>query len=368
VVDASGRRYLLKLDRRDWPNLSVGAEQVVSRLFWAAGYNVPASWALELRDDQLTGDPRLVAPLRAAAARTPSGLIRALAVTWIPGEILGGFDFKGTRRGDRNDRIPHQHRRSLRASYLLYAWTNYTDVSPANTVDSWVREGGRRFVRHYLVDFGSSLGSWTVEPKPVRVGHRDLLMTLVGRPPDRAWARAVERHPAIGALEGREWRVESFKPLHWNAAHAARTPADEYWGAKVVTSFTDAQIAAAVGAGGYRTRDAIRLMRVLAERRDVIGRRYLATATAVEDAVVDRGAVCFRDLAIERGYLSEVVYEVRWRDRGGRVLATGRALASGAKSCVAACLKGYRILELASGARPARIHLQDGRVVGLEHL
>jgi hypothetical protein len=82
--------------------------------------------------------------------------------------VLGAFDMFGQRGDDPNDRIPHQDRRSLRASFVLIAWLNIEDASAINTLDSYVEEGGRRFVRHYFIDFGDSLGSASVRLRTSR--------------------------------------------------------------------------------------------------------------------------------------------------------------------------------------------------------
>jgi hypothetical protein len=367
VVDARGHKFLLKVDPKPWTRLMVGAELVSSRLFWAAGYNVPPAWAVELGPNDLAGKASEVRRLREAGAVTREGRLSAVATAWIDGEIVGGFDFKGRRPDDPNDRIPHQDRRSLRGSWVVYAWTNYQDASTANTVDSWIEEGGRRFVRHYIVDFGSTLGAWTISPKPPRLGHKSMLVALTGTDPQRRWARALKRYPAVGWLEADGWRPASFKTLLRNPAHQARQPADEYWGAKVVTSFTDEQIAAAVASADYSATEAAELVRAMGVRRDLIGRAYLAPATAIEDPSRRGPFLCFRDLAIERGYAEGVVYRLRWRDERGRLLSSARAPAAGPTSCLPAETTGYRILEVQSGTRPARIHLKDGRIVGLEH-
>ena len=105
--------------------------------------------------------------------------------------------------------------------------------------------------------------------------------------------------------------------------------------------------------------------------------------TAVEQpAVVADGGdvrVCFDDLAVARGYVDaeKVRYRIRISDERGRAISDVRAVAQGARSCVAApaVIRGYRVVainaELAAGggwrqAKTSRIHVSGGRVVGLE--
>ena len=76
----------------------------------------------------------------------------------LPGRILGGFKYYGTRPDDPNDVIPHEHRRELRALKVFGAWTNLVDMKALNTMDTLITENGRARVRHYLLDVGSTFG------------------------------------------------------------------------------------------------------------------------------------------------------------------------------------------------------------------
>ena len=76
----------------------------------------------------------------------------------LPGKVLGGFKYQGTRPDDPNDVVPHEHRRELRALRVFGAWTNLTDMKAGNTVDTIVPEGGRGVIRHSLQDVGSTFG------------------------------------------------------------------------------------------------------------------------------------------------------------------------------------------------------------------
>ena len=76
----------------------------------------------------------------------------------LPGKVLGGFRYHGTRPDDPNDIVPHEHRRELRALRVFGAWTNLTDMKAGNTLDTLVTENGRGVVRHYLQDVGSTFG------------------------------------------------------------------------------------------------------------------------------------------------------------------------------------------------------------------
>ena len=103
---------------------------------------------------------------------------RAVASKVIEGRPIGPFNYHGTRPDDPNDVIPHEHRRELRGLRVFSAWLNHDDSRAVNTQDSVVAEGGRRYIRHYLIDFGSTLGSGSVVAQKPRAGWN-----IYGAPP-----------------------------------------------------------------------------------------------------------------------------------------------------------------------------------------
>ena len=92
------------------------------------------------------------------ADRRPDGSYRAAAGRMLPGRVLGGFKYYGTRPDDPNDLVPHEHRRELRALRVFGAWTNLVDMKAGNTLDTVITEGTRGVVKHYLQDVGSTFG------------------------------------------------------------------------------------------------------------------------------------------------------------------------------------------------------------------
>jgi len=321
-------------------------------------------------------------------------------VPWIPGTILGGFDMLGVRPGDANDRIPHQHRRSLRASWVLFAWLSVLDPSSINTIDSYREEGGRHIVRHYFFDFGCAFGSATSYPQGVQqdgeysveVGRTLASLLTLGayrRPfQDRReeWTRLSAEHPALGYFPAETFDPDAFRTNQRIPSHMRMTERDAYWGAKLVTAFSDEQIAAVVATARLPEADGAYIDHALRVRRDIIGRRYLRAVAAVENASVspDGTRICFQDLAIARGYAqaAEVRYRVEVSDGRGTRLATYEEDASGLASClpigpgIDGTGTGYRIVEIrahligAAGhdglhvTKAARVHLRWRESVG----
>ena len=179
IVDAAGDRYVIKLDPVDIPELNSAAEVIATKLFHAFGYNVPENtivWfdpdSLEIEDGAEFLD-RFGKPMKLTRARlgrmlervprVAGGKVRATASKFVDGEPLGPFRYYGTRSDDPNDVVPHEDRRELRGLRLFAAWLNHDDARAQNTLDAWVEEDGRRYVRHHLIDFGSTFGSGTVD-------------------------------------------------------------------------------------------------------------------------------------------------------------------------------------------------------------
>jgi hypothetical protein len=420
VADARGHVFMLKMDPTGHLGLATGGEIIGHRVFHAAGYNVPGAFLLDLAPEDLKLDPhatfsfdsvlkRPLTALRVAqqlqgVARLPDDRIRAVAVPWVGGQIVGTFDLIGRRPDDPNDRIPHQHRRSLRANWVLYAWLSVKDPSAINTLDSYVAEGGRHFVRHYHFDFDRAFGSTLLQVDspyqggeyPLEIGRSLVALATLGayhRPFENhaEFQRLTTRYRSIGYFPAEGFNPDNFKGNRKVPTHQRMTDRDAYWGAKLVTSFTDAQIAAVVATARVPEPDGSYVEHALRVRRDIIGRRYLGAMAAVEEPEVSEASgdgprVCFRDLVVERGYApaSGLAYQVQVSDGWGRTIMVTEYPARGAHTCVPAGGPGpgtgYRVVAVTSrpggpgqsASKTTRIHLRwrdrERRfvVVGLE--
>lgn len=305
VRDAEGARFLLKFDPVGLLELATGADVVATYLFWAAGYNVPDNAILVFTADDLVVDSSatFVDPLgrrrpmdRAfllslleRLPRTPDGRYRALASRLLAGRPLGPFEYVGRRKDDPEDRVPHELRRELRGLFPMAAWTNHADARGANSLDMWVEENGRAFVRHYLIDFGSCLGSSAVAKRAYPTGTEYFFdygvmsrqLVTLGLAPF-AWESAVDPDlTGIGYIESATFDPAAWRPFCPNPAFDERTERDVRWGARIVSGFTDEHIRAAVAAGRYSDPAAAEyLSRTLIERRDRIVERWLGSEAA----------------------------------------------------------------------------------------
>src|SRR6185436_6551548 len=302
IKDAAGTRFILKFDPLANPEMATGAGVIAARLFWAAGYNVPDDAIVNFRSDDLeiSKDATLVdrfgrkRPLTVAdvgailgqVPKNPDGSYRALASRLLTGKVLGPFRYNGRRTDDPEDRIPHELHRELRGLWTLAAWTNHADVRGPNSLDVWVKDGGREFVRHHLIDFNGCLGSGSFVARGYPTGGEYFvdygvmatsLVTLGLKP--FAWEKVKDpKIPALGFIEADAFDPEGWRPDYPNPAFDERTERDMVWGAKIVAGFTDAHIRAAVEQAKFSDPRATEEMtRVLIARRDKLVRRWLST-------------------------------------------------------------------------------------------
>lgn len=341
VQDGRGVRYLLKFDPAGYRHMSTAAEVIAGRLLWAAGYHTPYAQIVFVDSARLHVHPEArIRPdsgarramtrtdlhaVLARAAALPGGRYVAVASRVVPGEPKGPFFFEGRRSDDPNDYYPHQHRRELRALRVISAWINHREIRPDNTLDSYVPPG---YLRHYLIDFGSALGSGTirpltpedqraqgVDPEPI-LGR---LLTLGFYRP--AWETETVSviDPAIGWLPVEDFTPGEWRPEEPNAAFRKLTARDGYWAAKIVASFSDADLRAVVREGRL-PRASVRdtLVEILAYRRDATVAHWYGRVSPLEDPVVrPRDGVPgvtlrFRDLGLRDGPWSAGETSYRW--------------------------------------------------------
>ncbi len=356
ISDARGERWLLKLEHPDFPEVETGAGAIANRLVWAAGYNVPEDHVVHVRAGELVLAPGAKVrdelgrerPLDraelerrlAAVGRASDGGMRALASRMLDGAGLGGHPGRGVRADDPNDRIPHELRRDLRGAYALFSWLDLTDAKEDNTLDVWVADPvdpRRHYVRHYLIDFGKSLGTEATATRDPRRGHEyefdvpsllGQLATLGLRV--RAWERRGDPRLFGVGLFG----AEAYDPGAWKPDTPAYLPfrvADEHdklWASRILIRFTRAQIRAAVDAARFSDpRAAAYVTDALVERQRATARHWFWRKSPLDrfeltggvDGVVE--SLCFDDLMIVHR-LAPVAgttrYTVTAHDRGGR--------------------------------------------------
>lgn len=332
IRDAAGRQYLLKFDPLSNPELASAADVIGSKFFYALGYNVPENYVVYFdrsriaigKDAQLKDDSGRKRAIREAdiedmLAKTPrdsDGRYRAMASLLISGKPLGPFEYHGVRGDDPNDLVAHENRRDLRALRTLCAWLGHDDSKSLNTLDVLADDAGTPFIRHYLIDFGASLGSASFMANSPRDGNVYLFdwkssaaqfFTLGLYAPKWQHAR-YPKLPAAGRFE-----YEIFDPLRWvgdypNPAFRNENPADRLWAARKIAAFTDQEIRAMVATGRYTDPFAEEWVgRCLIERRNKIVRRFLHGTAALDRFEISDGRLAWSSVAADPAPV-----EVQW--------------------------------------------------------
>ena len=338
IKDARGDVWLLKFDPPHHPGMSIRSGVVTGLLFHALGYNVPVDRPVAFDRSDLRVQPgttmKLMRGQRVALTEANldsiltatnsvfDGRYQALASRYLDGRPLGPFDNQGVREDDPNDRIHHQDRRSLRAVRVFGAWVNHFDTKMHNSLDMYLGEDGQGHVRHYLIDFASTLGTFGDLPVP-RFGYefgfdvfpilgRTLALGLHEDP----WVR-VERQEGldeVGLFVAEPFAPHKWKPDWPNTMMANLTDRDGYWAAKILSAFSDRQLRLVVEQAGYRNPAAVDyLVRTLAARRDIIVRHWFERVPPLDYFRVTAEGVAFSDLAVDCGLAEAGQRRYRYR-------------------------------------------------------
>jgi hypothetical protein len=338
MTDSKDRRYFVKVDPLNYPEMVCAADVVVSKFLYAIGYNTPENEIVDLTlSDLRLSDKAMITPsgerprkmtwsdleqIVKQVPHYPDGSFRIMASLAIEGEDIGPYKYEGTRRDDPNDIVPHEDRRDLRGLYVLSAWLNNTDTKPTNTLDTIVAENGIRFIRHYQLDFGNALGSDGDAPKDARLSHEFLFPTPIaaleqmlslGLLPAPWELARFPKVPGAGNFDSRLFEPAKWKPSYPNPAFMNRLPDDDYWAAKQVMAFTDDDIRAIVETARFTDpRSTEYISATLARRRDAIGRTFFSKILPLDHFRVENEDLLFDDLAVRYGFHAPRSYDVRW--------------------------------------------------------
>ena len=418
IRDANGITFVVKLDPPEAAELASSVELVGTKIFHAIGYNVPEDFVASMDPATLaiapgtmfkskTGQkrPLLMADVQRWLARQPrqaDGTIRVLASRWVPGQVVGQFRYAGTRPDDANDIYPHERRRELRGLKVFAAWLNHDDARALNTLDAYVNEGGRRYIKHYLQDFGSILGSGSVDAQSPRAGNEYYLegkqigKGLIGLGiRQRDWMKVEYPDiPSVGNIEGDFFHPDRWKTEYPHPAFDQMDAEDAFWAARIASRFTDEMITAIVQSARLSDpRATDYLTGVIIKRRNKVVARWITATNPLDAFDAQSGArgvtLTFDHAAARLGLAPDTAtYRVdyaaldnmRGTERGaGGTIAESRALAVPESAWGPADASGFRyaivsIRTLQDGyqhwAQPIRVTLRDrdGRatVVGID--
>jgi hypothetical protein len=258
------------------------------------------------------------------AARLPNGKYRATLSRFAEGRPVGYFKYYGTRPDDPNDIHPHEHRRELRGNRVFSAWLNHDDSRGINSLDMLETAEDRRYIRHYMFDFGSIMGSGSTVAQVPRAGNEYIL----------EWAPALKTLATLG-LYVRPWitvdywqgarsvgrfEADFFDPVRWrpeypNPAFDNMRPDDAFWAARLVARFSDEAIRAIVAKGRYSEPGAAEhLATMLIQRRDKVLRAWLTGVNPIaEPRLTADGVLTFENAAVAARLASATTaYTLTW--------------------------------------------------------
>ncbi|MQA30773.1 MAG: hypothetical protein GEU82_13210 [Luteitalea sp.] len=258
------------------------------------------------------------------AARQANGKYRVLVSRFADGKPLGNFRYYGTRPDDPNDTVPHEHRRELRAARVFGAWLNHDDSRGVNSLDMLAQEQDRRYVKHYMFDFGSIMGSGTVYEQRHRAGNEYILewkpgwLTLATLGIyTRPWMHISypKVPPAVGRFEADAFQPELWKPEYPNPAFANMRQDDAFWAARIVSRFDDATVRAIVEKARYsdpRATDYV--TQTLLKRRDKVLKAWLTQVNPLVDfALSETGELTFANAAEQANVATHAgSYRLQW--------------------------------------------------------
>jgi hypothetical protein len=338
IRDTKGDRYIIKFDAAGYPCMMTAPGVITGRILYAAGYNVPEDYPVSFRrDDIRIADDAIIERVDGSKSsytdsdleavlgfvqRMPDGSWRALASKLLEGELLGPFDYQGRRHDDANDNVKHENRRELRGLRMFAAWLKHHDTKQGNSLDVFLGENGRGFVKHYLIDFASTLGTGARGPH-AKQGFEygfDILpvttraVTLGFYESKWRRLRRPEGLHECGYFEDKLFDPYEFKSLSPNAAFANMTDRDAYWAAKIIVSFRDDHLRAVVKTGEYLDEGATEYIgSMLASRRDIIARAVFDRVPPLDFFSVTGDVASFHDLGVEYDTYPQGETQYRYR-------------------------------------------------------
>jgi hypothetical protein len=325
VTDPTGHLYQVKFDPPEHPEMASGAEVIGAAIYHALGYNVVQGYIVEVDPAHIVVAPTATTvdlagrrrPMRredvdrilSRAARLPNGKYRATLSRFAEGRPLGYFKYYGTRPDDPNDIHPHEHRRELRGNRVFSAWLNHDDSRGINSLDMLEGPKGQQYIRHYMFDFGSIMGSGSTIAQVPRAGNEYIL----------EWEPALKTLATFG-LYVRPWilidywegarsvgrfEADFFDPLQWrpeypNPAFDNMRADDAFWAARLAARFSDDVIRAVVAKARYSEPGAAEhIVTTLIKRRDKVLQTWLPGVNPIAEPQLSAdGELTFENAAV----------------------------------------------------------------------
>jgi hypothetical protein len=183
---------------------------------------------------------------------------------------------------------------------------------------------GRKYVRHYMFDFGSIMGSGSTMAQAPRAGNEYILewapalktlatFGLYVRP----WMTVDywERARSVGRFESDFFEPAAWRPEYPNPAFDNMRADDAFWAARRVAQFSDEVIRAIVAKARYSEPGAAdHIVSTLIERRDKVLRTWLTAVNPLaEPRLSADGMLTFENAAVAARIASPAAgYTLSW--------------------------------------------------------
>ena len=322
--------------------MSTGTEVAASRLVWALGYHTVEYHITQLAMDNLlvADTARVTYPgakerkmrqedlqwLRGRSKPDPDGTFRVIVSKAAPGRPVGRILYHGTRSDDPNDLVPHENRRELRGWRVFAAWLNHVDAKSIQSLDALVKDGDKSYVRHYMLDFSSTMGAGSIYPRDYFEGYEPVIepfgeigkrMVSLGFRIPRWRTVDYDGTPAIGRVpvDHSDWDPDLWTSRFPNAAFLRAREDDKFWAATKLTAMTKEMIAAALREGQFGDEKGVAILqKFLEDRRQIILQKYLNAINPVVNPAMDAsGALTFENAAVQAGVgKAPAQYKVEW--------------------------------------------------------
>jgi hypothetical protein len=188
-------------------------------------------------------------------------------------------------------------------------------------MDTLITEDGRQYIRHYLIDFGSILGSAGYSQKEPWMGHEYAIarpeaakqMVTFGFYLPR-WVRSdYPKLTGVGLFDAWSFDPVNWKPNYPNPSFLMMDPEDAFWAAKQIAAFTDDEIRAIVKTGEFSDpRAADWIADCLIQRRDKIAASWFGRVLPLDKFRVTDNTLAFDNLTAKQGTSSPDSYQVQW--------------------------------------------------------
>lgn len=390
IKDARGLKYLIKFDRSEYPGLESTVNYIVNRLYWGFGYHVPEDFIVNFSaEDAKLGEGISqddVDKVYIFSYASEDGTYRAVASHFIEGKVLGHIAPRGTRKGDINDTISHENRRTLRGLRMFSAWLGNSGFRSDNTLEVYTGEPGQGHTLHYILDFGENFGvhgeeksrSWDGFEYFFSFGDTAKTFLTLGIPVKKWEDFKMDPDSKLGNFE-----TELFEPGKWKETTQflpirSSLADDDYWAAKIIAAVKPEHLEALFKHASHPEESYTKaVLDILGKRREKVIAYAFGRVSPLEFVNLSDGKLTLKDLGTEHG-LQASEYKVRFLNAKGRKAAANTVISAGKEIeiPIAEALqnsKGYLVVEVntvrggKAAPRSAQFHIRDGKLAGIIH-